>query len=335
MDAWVADATALGAANAVERLRLGRVPVPKPAKGQVLVKMACAPCNPADFLYLEGRYGIDRPLPATPGFEGAGTVVASGGGMLGGWLMGKRVACGGHECSGTWAQYTLTAANQCLPLDDALSFEQGATALTNPITALVLVELIKSGGHRAYVQSAAAGQLGQMIHTIGAEQGLTGIHVVRKAAQAEVLQKLGAAHVLDSTAPDFPAALAAKARELHATIALDAVAGELTGVLLNAMPHGAQVVIYGALSGLASGGIDPMALAFGAKVLRGFEVATVLKNMGMLRSVMLARKAQARVVRGLTSTVVRSRVPLAQAKPALLEYARSMSEGKVLMLAEG
>ena len=94
MDSLVANEHGDGAEDAIGKLRVARLPVPRPARGQVLVRMHAAPCNPADLLYLEGRYGIDRPLPATPGFEGAGVVVASGGGLLGRWMLGKRVACG-------------------------------------------------------------------------------------------------------------------------------------------------------------------------------------------------------------------------------------------------
>src|SRR5690349_17782488 len=122
MNALVADE-----AGGIGAVKVKRVPVPKPGRGQVLVKMHAAPCNPADLLYLEGRYGIDRPLPAIPGFEGSGTVVASGGGLLGRWLTGKRVACGGHEGTGTWAEYCVTNSNLCIPLRGGLSLDQGAT----------------------------------------------------------------------------------------------------------------------------------------------------------------------------------------------------------------
>src|SRR5262245_4295850 len=243
MDALVADGYGRDTADALAKLRFARVPVPRPGRGQVLVRVRATPCNPADFLYLENRYGIDRPLPATPGFEGAGEVVASGGGLLGRWLVGKRVACGGHKSSGTWAEYVLTAANQCVPLRRGLSLEQGATAMANPMTALALVGLIRRGRHRAYVQTGAAGQLGRMILSVAAARGRVGIHVVRRAAQAESLRALGAEHVLISTDAGFETALAERCRTLGATIALDAVAGALTGQLLNALPPHGEVVV--------------------------------------------------------------------------------------------
>jgi NADPH:quinone reductase-like Zn-dependent oxidoreductase len=71
MDALVVEGHGKDAMDALAKLHLARLPIPRPGPGQVLVRMFAAPCNPADLLYLEGRYGIDRPLPATPGFEGA------------------------------------------------------------------------------------------------------------------------------------------------------------------------------------------------------------------------------------------------------------------------
>jgi len=320
MQALVADATS--------KLRLAELAVPEPRHGEVLVRMHAAPCNPADLLYLEGRYGIDRPLPATLGFEGAGVVVASGGGLLARWLVGKRVACGGHTCSGTWAEYCVVPATQCLPLANELTFEQGAGALANPTTALALASLAR--GHRAYVQTAAAGQLGKMISIAMRERGLEGIHVVRRAEQAAALRE---AHVLVSTDASFDRDLAVLAQRLGATIAFDAVAGAMTGRVLASMPRGSEVVVYGALSGEPVGAIDPMQLAFGAKRVRGFEIAAHVRDLGLWRSFRLARAAQRRVRDGVFATDVADRVSLADAPARVAQYAGRMTDGKILLCA--
>ena len=327
MTALVADTHA---SEPFAALRVARVPIPKPASGEVLVRVHAAPCNPADIYYLEGRYPIVRPLPATPGFEGAGVVVASGGGMLGRWLVGKRVACGGHAGTGTWAEYCALPATQCLPLG-ALTFEQGAAALANPTTALALVELVVRGRHRAYVQTAAAGQLGRMILAAARERGLEGIHIVRRAAQVEALD---ARHVLVSSEPDFERRLAELAAALGGTIAFDAIAGEMTGTLVNALPPRSEIVVYGALSGAACAGIDPMALAFGDKKLSGFELAAHVEHLGLARAYRLARAAKARVSRGDFKTTIARSVPLAEAPAELARYAKQMSEGKVLLVPQ-
>ena len=72
--------------EAIRSLRVVEQPVPEPRRGQVLVKIEAAPCNPSDLLLLQGKYGVSKSLPTVPGWEGAGQVVASGGGWLAGWL---------------------------------------------------------------------------------------------------------------------------------------------------------------------------------------------------------------------------------------------------------
>jgi len=81
-------------AEAIDSLKVEQRSVPALKRGQVLVRIEAAPCNPSDLLLLQGKYGSLKTLPTVPGWEGAGTVVASGGGWLAGWLRGKRVACG-------------------------------------------------------------------------------------------------------------------------------------------------------------------------------------------------------------------------------------------------
>ncbi len=202
-----------------------------------------------------------------------------------------------------------------------LSFEQGATAL------------MRKGGHRAYVQTGAAGQLGRMLLSAASEQGLVGVHVVRRAEQAESLRASGAQHVLVSSDSNFQDALAARCRELGATIALDAVAGSMTGQLVAALPKYSEVVVYGALSGEPCAAIDPMTLAFGHKQVRGFEIAAYLREIGLFGSFRLGTAAQKRVAAGQAVTQVRARLTFAEAPAGLAQYVRAMSEGKVLLVS--
>lgn len=68
------------------------VPIPKPSKGQVLIKVMAAPINPSDLELFKGNYSHQKKLPTVMGFEGCGTVVENGGGMIGWSLLGKKVA---------------------------------------------------------------------------------------------------------------------------------------------------------------------------------------------------------------------------------------------------
>jgi NADPH2:quinone reductase len=93
--------------------------VPRPGPGQVLVRVAASPINPSDLMFIRGLYGFKKPLPAIPGFEGSGTVVEAGSGMMPRFLKGRRVACAAADpniAGGMWAEYLVTSAQLCVPL---------------------------------------------------------------------------------------------------------------------------------------------------------------------------------------------------------------------------
>ena len=82
-----------------ESITVAEVPVPKPGAGEVLVKVHASPVNPSDLAFLQGLYGFKKPLPAIPGFEGSGTVIESGAGMMARFLKGRRVACAAADAN--------------------------------------------------------------------------------------------------------------------------------------------------------------------------------------------------------------------------------------------
>jgi NADPH:quinone reductase-like Zn-dependent oxidoreductase len=103
------------------------------------------------------------------------------------------------------------------------------------------------------VHTAAASQLGQMLVPLCKLEGLQLINVVRRQEQVELLQALGAEHVLNLTDPDFRQAFGALAKELGGTLAFDAVGAATTKALVLGMPPKSRVCVYGALGG---GGVD-------------------------------------------------------------------------------
>ncbi|MBI5496779.1 MAG: zinc-binding dehydrogenase [Deltaproteobacteria bacterium] len=311
-------------------LHVVELPVPTPADGEVLVRIAAAPINPSDAMFTRGLYGTRRPLPAIPGFEGAGTVVGHGGGAAGRALMGHRVAVAASAGSGTWAEYVTVAASSCFPLLPSLSTEQGAMLVVNPLTAWALVDLARADGHKAVVQTAAAGQLGRMIVRLGQRLSVETLNVVRRPAQVQLLRGLGARHVLSTHEPDFDARLAALCRELSATLAFDAVAGDMSARVLRALPRGGRLVIYGALSE-APCTINPGDLLFGRKRLEGFWLSDLFQASRLPTLLKGAVRVQQWHDPDFISTV-RARFPLERAPEALRAYAQDMTDGKVLLV---
>jgi hypothetical protein len=90
--------------------------------------------------------------------------------------------------------------------------------------------------HKALVHTAAASNLGQMLNRICLKDGIPLVNIVRSAEQAAILRKIGAKHVVDSTAPTFMDDLTEALVETGATIAFDAIGGgRLAGDILTCM----------------------------------------------------------------------------------------------------
>ncbi len=323
-------AVVLDSYRGASALRIERRPVPKPGPNEVLVKVAATPINPSDLAFLDGVYGFKKPTPTVPGLEGSGTVVSVGSGMMGRYLNGKRVACISQERGdGVWAEYMVTSSSLALPLDASVSLEQGAMSVVNPLTAIALLTLAKEGRHKAIVQTAAAGALGQMINRLCKSEGIPLINVVRRAAQKELLERQGAEIVLDSTEPNFSQHLCDVCGQYQAHLALDAVAGPMTIQLLKAMPPHSKVIVYGGLS------YEPIQAEVGqfifeGKSIEGFWLITWMSKKNFLQSLGIWRRAQKLMMTDLKSEI-RRQYPLNEVQQAIEEYQNQMTGGKILL----
>ncbi len=157
------------------------VPIPKPKPGQVLIKVFAAAMNPADNAFLKGKYSSKRKLPNSPGLEGAGLVIESGGGLLSWRLKGKRVGFVTSDYSnGSWSQYVTTEAVRCLVLEDDVGYEAGAFSLCNPMTVMCFQDVVQSNKYKSIIQTAACSAIGRMNQRHFTKQGVKVINVVRK-----------------------------------------------------------------------------------------------------------------------------------------------------------
>src|SRR5260370_7769263 len=191
-------------------------------------------------MFITGNYGFKKALPATPGFDGSGTVVETGTGMMAKFMKGRRVACAAAHANskgGMWAEYIVASAQFCVPLSKRVEMEQGATMLVNPLTAWALVDEARRGGHRAAVQTAAASALGHMVVRLGQKFGLPVINVLRRAEQVKLLRDMDAEHVLNSTDADFDEALRTLCHKLGATISFEPLSAQMSGSILLPHPH--------------------------------------------------------------------------------------------------
>jgi NADPH:quinone reductase-like Zn-dependent oxidoreductase len=310
-------------------LQLSDVPVPRPGPGEVLVRLAASPINPSDLMALQGEYDIAATPPLIPGLEGAGTVVGAGPGMMGRFMMGKRVACASAS-GGMWAQFIVVPATQCVPLPKDVSLGAGSMSAVNPLTAIALIGEARKRGHRTAISTGAAGQLGRMIRKRARDKGVTIINIVRRDAQVEMLKAEGARHVLNETAADFDTALRALCKQLKCRMAFDAVAGALTYRLVEAMQPRCEVLVYGALAQQPVTA-HPGSLIFKEARIEGFWLSKWLPRKPLPLMMLTVREATNALSGGFAESRVAHVVPLDRAADAPAAYAADMSAGKTLI----
>lgn len=120
-------------------LHMAEIERPVAAPGNVVVRVACAGVNPADWKAREGwlaRY-FDTRFPFVVGFDAAGVIAEVGPGVTG-LALGDRVvtACNqGMGERGTYAEYVHAAAERTVKLPDTLCLRDAATLPTAGMTA--------------------------------------------------------------------------------------------------------------------------------------------------------------------------------------------------------
>jgi NADPH2:quinone reductase len=103
-----------------EVLKLEDIPMPRPAAGQVLVRIHAVGVNPSDTYRRSGVYPINPPLPYTPDSDGAGIVESAGEGVT---KVKKRDRVYlGKAVTGAYAEYALTLEDQVNLLPDKITF---------------------------------------------------------------------------------------------------------------------------------------------------------------------------------------------------------------------
>ncbi|MFC3325380.1 zinc-binding dehydrogenase [Mesorhizobium cantuariense] len=294
-------------------LEPGSIAVPTPGPSQVLIKVSLASINPSDVAFIKGQYGQPRAKGQPAGFEGVGTVVASGDEPYPKSLISKRVAFAtGVSNWGSWAEYAVAEAAACIPLLDTVRDEDGAAMIVNPITALAMFDIVKQEGEKAFVMTAGASQLCKLIIGLAREEGFRPIVTVRRDDQIALLKELGAAHVLNEKAPDFKAALREVMKAEQPRIFLDAVTGPLASAIFDAMPKRSRWIIYGRLDPEATVIREPGQLIFQHKHIEGFWLSEWMRQFRDRRGPAIL-EAQKRFSDGRWSTDVTAVVPLAEA----------------------
>ena len=319
----------------VSVLQIRDVEVPQPKSGELLVRMLLSPVNPSDLMTVRGVYGKLPKLPCTPGYEGVGVVEASGGGLLGKLLVGKRVALL-NGINGNWQERTTVLAKQAVPLPKSLPAEQGATFFVNPTTAFAMTQRVLAVPAGDWLlQTAAASELGKMVVRLGRRFGFKTLNVVRRAEQAETLKSLGADAVVvfdpaKQSADELRAEVLRVAGERGVRFAIDPIGGATGSAVVKCLAPNGRMLVYGTLSPEPLS-FSPRDLMTPGASIAGFWLARWMPQLSLIAKVKLIRTVSGLIQEGVLTSQIGEVFPLDRISDAVRAAETSGRTGKVLL----
>ena len=238
-----------------EVLTLVDLPLPKPKPNEAVVQIKAIGLNFIDVYVREGRY--PAPLPFVDGQEAAG-VVTEVGGEVKSVKAGDRVAYTG--VLGAYAEYAAVPADRLVRLPEKLSFEQGAAAMLQGITAQYLT-------HSTYplkrsetaLIHAAAGGVGLLLVQMAKSIGARVIGTAGTEDKAKLARDAGADDVIVYTSHDFEAETKRLTGGKGVDVIYDGVGKATFDQDLNLLRPRGYLVLFGAASG-AVPPLDPIKL---------------------------------------------------------------------------
>ncbi len=304
---------------------------PSLGPGLIRIGLLAMTVHPADLLQIDGRYGVQPPLPYTPGHEGV-AIVLSVAPDVDTLKVGDLVVP--LAPGGTWRDERVLSSRQVVVLDGDVDVLQCAMLSANPMTAWVLLYgIVALEGPVCLIQNAANSAVGQCVRQLAAQMGIRLINVVRRAEALDGA-RLGDEHwIIDEgmSVTEFVRRIKALADGRPVPLALDAVAGESTRKLAAAVDVGAKVAVYGLLSQKPSE-VMPEDLIFRTVSVEGFWLANWFADPAHRAAAKSAMSALQRLMaEGVLKMAVQQTFDLGQVAGALACAAKPHRTGKVLL----
>lgn len=305
-----------------------------PGPGQVRVRMLASAINPSDLMTVRGVYGKLPALPATPGYEGVGVVESAGPGLLGRFLLGKRVAVLNGE-TGNWQELAVVAARQVVPLSEGIPLEQAAMFFVNPTTALAMTrEVLKVKPGEWLLQTAAGSSLGRMVIRLGKRFGFRTLNVVRRIEQRDELAALGGDAVVATAAGDLVEEVRRLTGGRGVRCAIDPVGGKTGSDVVRCLAPGGRLILYGSLSGEPIS-FAPRDLLTATSSIEGFWLAKWMPSLPLVSKLRIVRQVGRLMKEGVLVSEVGRGYPLEAIQEAVVDAERAARGGKAwLKIAE-
>jgi len=302
----------------VDQLELVELPDPRPASGQVCVRVEACGLNYADVMQREGLYPGGPKPPYISGLEAAG-VVEEGGSLPSGTRVMAMSAGGCH------AERICVSAAACMRFPDGMSFVEAAAFPVQYLTAYhALTTCGRATEGETVLIHAAAGGVGTAAVQIAKLLGLRVIATASSAEKRERVLELGADRVYGYDEFD---------RELNGndrpSLVLEAVGGDVFRRSLAILPSLGRLVVFGAASREVQP-IDTLKLLFSSHAVIGLHLNAIFERPGLMMESLT--RLFGWVGQGKLKMQVGHTLPLAQIREAHELIASRRSYGKIVLV---
>ncbi|MXO91384.1 NAD(P)H-quinone oxidoreductase [Pontixanthobacter aquaemixtae] len=229
-------------------LRLETLPVPSPAKDEVLIRVAYAGVNRPDVIQRMGHYPPPAGASPIPGLEIAGEIVACGAEL-------SQDTVGQNVCAlvtgGGYSEYCVAKMAHCLPVPDGLPLAQAAALPETLFTVWhnVFERGWASEGETLLVHGGTSG-IGTMAIKLGKLFGLTVIVTCGDDAKCEAATKIGADHAINYKTADFVEEVKCITGGAGVELVLDMVSGDYVPRNLACLGEDGRHVTIAVLGGM-------------------------------------------------------------------------------------
>ena len=304
-----------------EVLKIEDLPTPRPAAGQVLIRVKATGVNPYDTYMRNGTYAIKPPLPYTPGSDAAGTIEAVGDGVTR-FRTGDRVYTA-NTLTGAYAEHTVALESQVNPLPDRATFPQGAGLWVPYGTAYhALRHHADARGGETVLVHGASGGVGLAAVQIARALGMVVLGTGGTPQGLELARREGAHQVFDHRAPAYTEAVL---RATGVDVILEMLANVNLGADLKLLARNGRVVVIGSRGDVT---ITPRDLMARRASVRAFTLWSITGPE--------EREVHAAIFTGLENgtlrPVVGKELPLAEAVQAHEDVMAPGAYGKIVLI---
>lgn len=318
----------IAAPGGPEQLRTAVRPVPLPAAGEVLVRVAAAGVNRPDVMQRQGRYPPPPGASDIPGLEIAGEIVALGANVAG-LSLGEKITA--LLPGGGYAAYAVAAAPLCLPVPAGISMVEAAAIPETFFT--VWTNLFERGkcaaGDTVLIHGGTSG-IGTTAIQLAKAWGARVFATAGSADKARACERLGAVRGIDYRTEDFVEVLRQETAGKGADLILDMIGGSYLARNMEAAAVEGRLVVISLIGG-ARAEINLSTLMGKRLTLTGstLRARTVAQKAEVAEGVL--RNIWPLLAAGRVRPVIHATFPLAEASEAHRLMETSQHIGKIVL----